>query len=250
MGMFDMFKKQKNYEIVKPEEYLDEVYLFLDSVNLMIEKADIPSIAVRMRHEAKASNPEDFREILFADLDNLQKRLLYAISVRSNLSLSEIIEPSTALDTYFGAAISSAYDAGQCDEYNIFIKSVISQMPDVKIVAGENALRAVLLTSHGKGMYKFVTTMKEKHEGFVSVYTDVLNQMQELHARNRVMIFNNTEAIEKVNGAFSQSACAKLSNECDLEIEEVISLTLMYLLGRLRVNYIMLEMFDEVLVQN
>lgn len=53
--------------------------------------------------------------------------------------------------------------------------------------------------------------------------------------------------MKNVNGAFMASASGKLIQDCDLEVEETILLTCLYLLGRLRVDYNLLEMFKEVL---
>lgn len=243
--MFDFIKKSKNVQVVKPNEYLDEVYFFLDNVNLMVQKTDSASIAVRMRHEEE-SNPE-FQTNLFANLDALQSRLVYALSVSHNIAFSDIIDPMTITDSYIGMAITSAYYSGQYDEYNLFLNACIPILPDVTITPEQKPLRYVLETGQGKAMYAFVNQMGEKHENFLQTYNEFLIDMQEAHKRDKVILYIGDEKVESVNGAFVNSLCGKLITDCNLEVEETVSLACIYLLGRLRVDYNLLEMFNDVL---
>jgi hypothetical protein len=262
MGVFNLFKKNKDERNTKtititPEQYIHEVNFMLRGASIVFSGDAIVKDVIDKR-KVIMEKPELYSQYI-DDIHKLVVRIINLLPTTVNVPISDIIQPMACTDNYLNAAVTCAYYSGQCDEYNLFLKSCLPMLPPVSITVQQQlseeevisrGLNYVLTsTDQGKAMYAFVNRMGSTHEEFLQDYFDKLNDMLSMHERNRELLYVSSDAVDRVNAAFSDSICgnALLKEEFKQRTEEILLLSCIYLIARLRADYNMTEMFNEAI---
>lgn len=261
MGLFNILKKDNSKNntqiIVTSKQCLEEIYFMLNGISSLGINDIIIDACVIARHDT-AKNAE-MNDKYIKDMWILQQKIIDILVTTTNIPLSSIIPPIEIANNCLYGMVASAYYSGQSDAYNDHINVYLEKLSKISIIASpfisseeraKNALNYVLTsTEEGKEMCAFPIAMGSLNEEFLQGYFNCLCDMQTLHLRDKQLLFGPFNGFDQCYAKFANSACGKrlLTEEFEASFEEIVLLSCVYLIARLRVDYNVHEIFNEAM---